>query len=175
MRTSRFLVLSAALVVTACQSPSGESPEEAAAQLLARHVRRSRGRDAGCTPPAPSCLFGSQFSDIRDNRALEVVGEQWIRSEGEIASELEAAQLVLAVQQSLHTDVTTAAEALAAVDQQEIRHMQLVEAGAPRAYTVYEYGVGDNSYGAIFFAGTTELAAGIHDGDFLTCNVDSGD
>ena len=35
----------------------------------------------------------------------------------------------------------------------------------------YDYGAGDNVYGAIYTAGTTTLAAEIHDGDFYACSL----
>jgi hypothetical protein len=123
------------------------------------------------TVPSESCLFGAQFSDIRDNPALNIEAETWLRSVAALGSELAHAQLVLAVQQSSHTDVTTAEQALARLDQQEVRRIELSEPAHARRYTVYEYGVGDNSYGAFFVAGTTTLVAAIHDGDLLDCGV----
>ncbi len=176
MITTRFaLILSTTLAIVACEGPSPDEGDEVQSELLARRIGRGhrdagRCRDSAVPAPAPTCLFGEQFSDLRTNPALVIESEVWITSAAELA-ELEAAQLVLAVQQSSHTDVTTAAEALARVDQQEVRRMEIAQTDGARAFTVYEYGVGDNSYGAIFGAGTTELAASIHDGDLLGCNV----
>lgn len=121
--------------------------------------------------PGSGCLFGSQFSDIRQNPALTLESEIWLRSVDALGGELAQAQLVLAVQQSSHTDVSSAAEALARLDQQEVRRIELREAAGARRFTVYEYGVGDNSYGAFFAAGSTQLLAAIHDGDLLECRV----
>lgn len=131
---------------------------------------------ADCPPPtaAAACLFGEQFSDIRDNPALQILSETWIVAvDGltPIASE----QLVLAVQQSSHTDVTTPAEALQRVDQQEVRDIALLELASGRIFTVLEYGVGDNSYGAFFEQGGSEVLASIHDGDLLACSVAPAD
>jgi hypothetical protein len=97
-----------------------------------------------------------------------VLDEHWLRSVDAIGA-LEAQQLVIAVQQSSHTDVTTAREALAAVDQNEVRRMRLRHTPTGREYDVFEYGAGDNSYGAIFRADTTFKASSIHDGDLLEC------
>jgi hypothetical protein len=124
--------------------------------------------------PAASCLFGAQFSDIRQNPALILESESWLRSVAELGGVLAQAQLVIAVQQSSHTDVTTAEEALARLDQQEVRRIELRESAGTRRFTVYEYGVGDNSYGAFFIEGGTELVASIHDGDLLDCRVSAG-
>lgn len=52
-----------------------------------------------------------------------------------------------------------------------MRRIELREAAGTRRFTVYEYGVGDNSYGAFFSAGSTELVAAIHDGDLLDCRA----
>jgi hypothetical protein len=70
--------------------------------------------------------------------------------------------------------VTTAAEALARVDQQEIVRLDLWDATARRGFTALEYRVGDNSYGSIFAHGTTAAVADIHDGDLLACAVYQG-
>lgn len=121
--------------------------------------------------PGDACLFGAQFSDIRQNPALIIESEVWLRSVAALGGELAETQLVIAVQQSSHTDVSSAAEALARLDQQEVRRIELRELAGARRFTVYEYGVGDNSYGAFFTAGSSELVASIHDGDLLNCRV----
>jgi hypothetical protein len=125
----------------------------------------------GCLRTAPECLFGEQFSDIRSNPSLQITSETWIRAVSDLGDALEGEQLVVAVQQSSHTDVTTPEEALARVDQQEARRIQLEDLVAGRAFTVFEYGAGDNSYGAFFATGTTSVVASIHDGDLINCNV----
>jgi hypothetical protein len=123
-------------------------------------------------PPAEpnACLFGEVFSDIRSSDALLLTSETWIRSVDEL-TELAAEQLLIAVQQSSHTDVTTPAEALERVDQQEVRRIDFYELATERWFVVYEYGVGDNSYGAFFESEGTEVVASIHDGDLLNCSV----
>jgi hypothetical protein len=125
----------------------------------------------GCPRSVPQCLFGDQFSDIRSNPSLQIVSETWIRALSDLGDALEGEQLVVAVQQSSHTDVTTPEEALARVDQQEVRRIQLEDLVAGRAFTVFEYGAGDNSYGAFFASGTAMVVASIHDGDLTHCSV----
>lgn len=124
---------------------------------------------AGCPALPTPCLFGEQFSDLREHPTLAIVSEVWIHSEDELADDVERAQLVLAVQQSSHSDVRTPGEALARVDQQEVRRLELHARSGAGAFTVFEYGVGDNSYGAIFARGTLPVLASIHDGDLLDC------
>jgi hypothetical protein len=122
---------------------------------------------AGCPVPEPGCWFGEQFSDLRTHASLTVASETWIRAPTQVDA-TEAAQLIAAVQQSSHTDVTTVEEALAVVDQQEVRRLALRD-GDGRVYLAFEYGAGDNSYGAIFAAGSPDVLASIHDGDLLDC------
>jgi hypothetical protein len=138
---------------------------------------RVRGRFAvvtgctgeGCPRPEPRCLFGDVFSDLRSHPSLSIASEVWITAPEQLVSELERSQLVLAVQQSTHTDVTSASEAIAVVDQGEVRRLELHDAST--TYLAFEYGAGDNSYGAIFVAGSTEVQASIHDGDLIDCRL----
>jgi hypothetical protein len=93
---------------------------------------------------------------------------------------LERAQIVAAVQESAHTDVTTVEVAFDRVDGHEINRIVLWDAGTNQFYVEIEYGAGDNSYGAIFYWGTAHKAAAIHDGfeeecGPLTFNYDEGD
>jgi hypothetical protein len=143
-----------------------QGPTLAIALLAACHDLPAPAPDAG-----GDCLFGAQFSDIREHQALIIESEVWLRSVAALGGELAQTQLVVAVQQSSHTDVATAAEALARVDQREVRRIELRQTTGAGRFTVYEYGVGDNSYGAFFAAGTAELVASIHDGDLLNCRV----
>jgi hypothetical protein len=130
----------------------------------------------GCHEPVPevdtsSCLFGTTFNDLRAPRTdLQIVGQEKLYASTPLTS-LGAAQVVLAVQQSSHTDVTTVAEAFAAVDEGEINRLYVWDAAARRSFVAYEYGAGDNSYGGIFHKESTELAASIHDGDLYQCTV----
>lgn len=122
---------------------------------------------AGCEPDE-GCLFGDTYREIQWSTRIVVTSRaRWTSAEG--LSTLERAQVVLAVHQSSHADVTTAEEAFDRVDQNEINHVELFDAVGARAFVALEYGAGDNSYGAIFAAGTTEVVASIHDGDLLDC------
>jgi len=163
---------------SACSPPASE--QEGVPTLEESDFREEAERaavrvaSAGCeTVPAP-CPFGEQFSDLRDHPTLAIVSEAWIRSEDQLGDEVERAQLVLAVQQSSHTDVCTPSEALARVDQQEVRRLELHERTGGGAFTVFEYGVGDNSYGAVFARGALPVLASIHDGDLLDCTPSTG-
>jgi len=128
---------------------------------------------AGCprpVMPAPACLFGSTFSDI-------LAGSVRIASEGAITAIDDTVppflrdQIVLAVRESSYTDVATAEQALAVVDDRRIRYLRLWEETSGRAFALLEYGVGGNSYGAIFADTSSTRVAAIHDGDLVSCTV----
>ncbi|MBA3818652.1 MAG: hypothetical protein H0X17_07145 [Deltaproteobacteria bacterium] len=129
----------------------------------------------GCPDP-DACLFGGTYNDISTSPALEVLGRLKIypATLGQLTA-ADQQRLMLAVMESSHTDVTTPAEALTRVDQEEMNVVYMVEPAAQRAFVAFEYGAGDNSYGAIFDRELPATAAGmvtsIHDGDLYECTV----
>ncbi|HEU4405651.1 MAG TPA: hypothetical protein VFS43_10205 [Polyangiaceae bacterium] len=95
-------------------------------------------------------------------------------------SALQRAQIVLAVQESAHTDVTTVEEAFDRVDEHQINALVLRDSWTNQFYVEIEYGAGENSYGAVFYWGTDVKGAAIHDGfpeecGPLTFDYDRGD
>jgi len=95
-------------------------------------------------------------------------------------SALEGAQIIAAVQESAHSDVTTVEQAFAVVDQHEINRSVLFDQAAGQFYVEIEFGAGGNSYGAFLYYNTAEKAAAIHDGFQEECgpvvfNYDQGD
>ena len=125
----------------------------------------------GCAAPA-SCLFGDTYHDIATNPILEIDLQTKI-TPATLAtySAEQKRRLVVAVQQSSHTDVTTPEEALARVDEMEVNLTYVSEPSGRRQFAAYEYGAGDNSYGGIFDNATGALVSSIHDGDLLNCTV----
>jgi hypothetical protein len=149
--------------------------------LVKGYARSTRGafslvatcEGAGCgTPPVDACLFGATFSDLRMAERPRVTFDQSLTvADLPTLPETLRAQIVVAVQQSAHTDVTTAEEAFARVDGGRIGRYELYDDLGARTFTAIEYGAGDNSYGAIFSGRTTELAARVQDGDIADCNA----
>ena len=144
--------------------------------LVKGYLRSIRGKfqvtvdcdGVGCSP-APGCLFGSTYGDIMTNPKLAASYSK-VTSPTNLG-ELDKSRVILAVQQSSHTDVMTVEEAFERVDQHEFNFVRIYEPAAARTYTAIEYGAGDNSYGAIFYWDTTELVSSIHDGDLEGCSV----
>ncbi len=125
----------------------------------------------GCAPP-PSCLFGSTYGDIATSPALHIDFTQSITAATlSTYTDEQKRRLVVAVQQSSHTDVMTPEQAVAAVDQGEVNLSYVSEPASRRQFAAYEYGAGDNSYGAIFDNVTGALVTSIHDGDLENCTV----
>ncbi len=127
----------------------------------------------GCIPFDPNgCLFGDNYNDIPGNPALHVISELDLTAANlAMLTPLDRQRVVRAVQESSHTDVTTAEEALGRVDQGEINITWIAEPAAQRQFVAYEYGAGDSSYGAIFAKTDDSRATSIHDGDLYNCVV----
>ena len=134
---------------------------------------------AGCAPVAPpsTCVFGSTYHDIFDNNPdLTVINTNVITAATLATLTTDDRQrLMIAVQQSSHTDVTTPEEAILRVDQHEVNVTWIVEPEAQRTFIAFEYGAGDNSYGAIFERWSGEMVASIHDGDLEGCATQAAD
>jgi hypothetical protein len=127
----------------------------------------------GCGEASPVCAFGDTFREIDRDRFT--FGERVKLTAASALDGLMAAQVVRAVQASAHSDVTTPTEAFDRVDQNEINRIPLHDTARERDYVAYEYGAGDNSYGAIFPAAEAEPATEIHDGDLVDCTVTDED
>ncbi len=124
---------------------------------------------AGCAA-APSCLFGATFGDLAGINGLIVGSHQTFTSAAGF-SDMDKQQAILALHASTHTDVTTIEEAFAAADEGKLNKISIYDPAGARSFTAWEYGAGDNSYGAIFAAGTTTEVAEDHDTDIIACTV----
>ena len=120
-----------------------------------------------------SCVFGDRYRDLFGRAAEAIVlVKGTVLTAASPLTDLERAQIVAAVVGSTaYTDVTTADEAFAAVDSNEVNQHELWDASNRSAYTVYEVGAGDNSFGMVFAQGTTTPALTINDGDYVGCQT----
>jgi hypothetical protein len=125
---------------------------------------------SGCNVPFnPGCLFGDTFYDAR--MAMAASEPRRLKSDDTLTA-IEQQQFIAAIRSSGRTEVTDLVGAFASVDQGELNIYTLTEqGGAGRAFVAFEYGLGDNSYGAIFAPTETTLAARIGDGDIYECAV----
>ncbi len=123
--------------------------------------------------PDENCAFGLRYRDIGRNGATVIVARR-VLDPASSTNATQRAQLVAAVQVA-YSSVATVSQALAAVDENIVNQVELWDASNRRAYTAYEYGAGDNSYGAIFEHGTTNVASLINDGDLYECTALWGD
>jgi len=122
-----------------------------------------------CTVKAETCLLGNTYYDLRTSDAFVV--EAKVLTASSPLTTLERSQLLAAVRES-YAQVQTVAEAFRTVgDGGRINQLQLTDRATSKKLTSYEYSAGDNSYGAIFTAGTTSRAAAIRDGDLYACAV----
>lgn len=114
-----------------------------------------------------TCAFGHTFGDFLDRDNLLVLEDRRMEHAEavQLLSAAEKEQVIIALHQSSHTDVVTLSEAFAAMDAGELRAVSVLQTSTGRTYQAFEYGAGDNSFGAIFDTQTGALAARIIDGD----------
>ncbi|MEZ4368505.1 MAG: hypothetical protein R2939_19830 [Kofleriaceae bacterium] len=126
----------------------------------------------GCQPATPTdaCLFGTTYGELLEDSPLTIVNQNLITAEtlGWLLPE-DQERLLLAVKESAHRDVTTPAEAIARVDQGQVNVTWFHDDAGRRGFISFEYGAGDNSYGAVFDRTDGAMAAAIHDGDLYDC------
>lgn len=125
----------------------------------------------GCAD-GPQCLVGDTFNALRGAKAGAVIddGKTVLTAASELTEPLKA-QIIAAVRESSHDDVTTIEGAFAAVDQNEVNRFRFRDTLAGRTLVAIEYGAGDNSYGAFFVEDSATVAAGIHDGEIAGCTL----
>ncbi|MDX2089335.1 MAG: proprotein convertase P-domain-containing protein [Kofleriaceae bacterium] len=128
---------------------------------------------AGCAPAVTGgCLFGESYQDAFETAALTPLDTQVLSlAHPERISPFDHDRIVRAVQQSSHADVTTWQDALGRVDGGEVNRTFFLEPDGRRMFVAYEYGAGDNSYGAFFDHHSSALVASIRDADLEGCNV----
>ena len=121
-----------------------------------------------------ACVFGERYRDLWYRADATVV--LWSRTldTPEGLSALEAEQIVRAVHETAHDEVTTVEEAFAAVDEGLVHQTAVWDASGRRSFMVYEVGAGDNSFGAYFAHGTLDVVARNGDGDLYDCAVTWG-
>ena len=122
-----------------------------------------------CTPRPQRCVFGSTFYGLREDEAFEELSAEVLTASTSLDA-LTTEQLVAAVSWT-YTDVTDLESALASVDGGEVNRIALRERSSGTVYLAYEFGAGDNSYGALLANDSSDVLAHIQDGDLDACAV----
>lgn len=122
-----------------------------------------------------ACVFGERYPDLFSSAdAIVVLGRRTFDAASSLTP-LQKDQVLEAVRATAYDDVASLEEAFDAIDEGLVHMAELWDASNRKAFTVYEVGAGDNSFGAVFAQGTLEKAATINDGDFYGCKVTWGD
>jgi hypothetical protein len=152
MRTALTIIaLATAGLAVGC---AAESPLEGEDEQGAQNVR--------------ACLFGSTYREFVETRALSTVGTRSSRTDALTDDEK---ALVVAGVRVHRPEVTSYAMALSAVDADGV-NLVTRRTGDGIDYVAVEYGLGDNSYGAILLRRDRSVVAVIVDGDLERCTVD---
>jgi hypothetical protein len=120
-----------------------------------------------------SCALGARWPDVFTNDGMRVLAQRVVTSESTLSA-LDEAQLVESLVRSGRDEVTSIADVWSVVDGGEVNRVSLWDVTARRALVAWEYGLGDNSYGAVFAADKSELLVRIGDGDFYECQATWG-
>ncbi|MBU6160999.1 MAG: proprotein convertase P-domain-containing protein [Myxococcales bacterium] len=115
-----------------------------------------------------TCVFGPRWNTQDLEPAIREVYRRWFTDAAEY-TDLDARQLVRAVQLAGSSEVTTLAGALGSIDSGEARKIVLWDASVRRTWVLWEFGRGDNSYGAWFAADDATAVARVADGDTYDC------
>jgi hypothetical protein len=122
---------------------------------------------AQCTVPVQTCDLHQNLGDLRQDPTWAQVSLQTLTSASQLSGT--QAQDALAAIRVAYTDATSLADGFSKIDQGQL-DLYVLQKGSTRV-EMYLYGAGDNPYGAIFLAGSTTLAAEIHDTDFYACSL----
>ncbi|MBP9089364.1 MAG: proprotein convertase P-domain-containing protein [Kofleriaceae bacterium] len=150
--------------------------------LVKGYAATTRGRFAielgcsgtGCVAAQRACVLGDTYQSAFTTPGLIAQNTTILRAtDAAQLTQADKTRIVQAVQQSSHTDVTTWQQAIARVDGGEINRTFFVDEAARRMFVAYEYGAGDNSYGAFFNHHSGQMISSIHDGDLQACTTPS--
>ncbi len=170
--------VAAMLLATGCSSSPLATEESNMSSCEGAYVdqrgycRNSNGRFAAkicCSAPSEHCLFGEQWYSLAQSPNVEIVDRYKLTSVEQL-TELQKQQALAAMDASYKAGVTLD-ELFSRVDLGTIDYMRLDDPYLGRQFEVFDFLVNDNPAGAIFFAGTTDIAAANDDGEFNPCQA----
>ncbi|CAN5421645.1 hypothetical protein BH11MYX1_BH11MYX1_00220 [soil metagenome] len=121
-----------------------------------------------CTALAATCALHQNTGEFKADTAWVELSTKTVTQASQLAG-YQATNALAAIKVA-YTDSTSLANGLTMIDQGELAVTTYMK-GA-NTVELYDYGAGDNQYGAFYVAGTTTLAAEIHDTDFYRCALD---
>lgn len=131
-----------------------------------------KGVEGECTSSATECALGKTYLGmLEDNKSVNITSERLVTAQG--AGSLNASereQLIDAVRVATKKTPANIQEAMKVVDGEEVN---LTRFGLTdgRKFKSFEFGLGDNSYGAVYYSDTAYIASKINDGDLMDCSV----
>ncbi len=123
---------------------------------------------AGCTSSI-DCFFGTSAAAIDPTMQLGVATTTLTPALA--LDDLTTQRVILALHESIHTEVTALGDAFAAVDDNAIQSIALYDRTGARGFAAIEYAAGGNTYGAIFAGETADRVAAIHDDTLVSCTT----
>ncbi len=133
--------------------------------------------------PEYSCVFGLRYRDIFENsKFLFAERSQLVLADAEALPADEQARILFAIGEAAFDANLGLQEAFEFADDNEVNKSEFWDGSNDLPFVAYEFGAGDNSFGAIFHADTGVLAARIIDGDLydgtsaanLGCEIEAG-
>ncbi len=130
---------------------------------------------AGDLAPEYSCVFGPRYHEIFQSSRFVVAAHADLRlADAQALPAAEQSQILQALAQSALGQASDLNEAFDFVDDNRINQVRLWDGSNDQPFIAYEFGAGDNSFGAIFHADSGQLAARIIDGDIFDGSANAG-
>jgi hypothetical protein len=122
-----------------------------------------------CNVVPQTCLLGQSWGDLKDSTAFVKTSERVVTQASQLTGV--AATQALAAIKIAYEDSSDLANGLSNIDQSQLNVITLRHTATGTVVDAFEYGAGDNSYGAVFRGGTVQVAAEIKDLDFYGCSI----
>lgn len=116
------------------------------------------------------CAFGQHYRDIAVSANFKVLDAARYETVADVPAE-QADAVLSSIAWTYGEQATTLAEALDVIDDGGVNYRRLEEVGGAE-YWSFEYGAGDNSYGAVIDPATGDIVVENHDGDLYECAVE---
>ncbi len=121
-----------------------------------------------CTALVATCALHQNIGDFKADTAWVQVAKKTVTAASQLTG-TQAGDALAAIRVS-YAAATSLADGLTHIDQGELGVTTYTKGAT--SVELYDYGAGDNEYGAFYVAGTTTLAAEVHDGDLYRCSID---